>query len=340
MQSPAGIQAYRWSSAAGLQALGDLSGGNFLSEAYAVSADGSVVVGYSNSQYGDEAFRWTVGGGITGLGDFSTGGLDTFESRAYGVSADGSVVVGYGNYGAFAPTAFRWTGGVMSQLGLIGSGSDFLAPQFGRAVSADGTVVVGQGQNNSPSNYQAYRWTTAGTGVKLGDLPGAAVTSQAFGVSSDGSVVVGIGQPAVGREAFRWTNADGLVPLGNLGSNYSEAHAVSANGSVIVGNGYTSVSAPYTEAFIWMPQSGMLNLRTYLMSQGVSGLDNWILTSADAITPDGRTIVGHALSPDITKSAAWIVTIPEPSSLLLAGIAGLAIQLVSRNRYHKSLKNY
>src|SRR3954470_7717408 len=59
MQSPAGAQAYRWSAAGGLQGLGDLTGGNFLSEANAVSADGLVVVGYSNSGNGDEAFRWT-----------------------------------------------------------------------------------------------------------------------------------------------------------------------------------------------------------------------------------------------------------------------------------------
>jgi len=39
--------------------LGDLPGGEFYSEAHAVSADGSVVVGYSGSALGSEAFRWT-----------------------------------------------------------------------------------------------------------------------------------------------------------------------------------------------------------------------------------------------------------------------------------------
>ena len=43
------------------------------SNANAVSADGSVVVGYSSSAasgpFATEAFRWTQAGGIVGLGD-------------------------------------------------------------------------------------------------------------------------------------------------------------------------------------------------------------------------------------------------------------------------------
>jgi probable HAF family extracellular repeat protein len=340
MVSPAGIQAYRWSAAGGLESLGDLPGGDFLSEASAVSADGSVVVGYSTSQNGTEAFRWTTIGGMVGLGDFNTGGLDTFESRAYGVSADGTVVVGFGSFGPFAPTAFRWTGGAMSQLTLIGSGSNFLVPQFGRAVSADGTVVVGSGHNNSPSNFQAYRWTTTGDNAKLGDLPGGPVTSAALGVSSDGSVVVGVGQTASSREPFRWTRADGLFALGNLpGGNNGEAHAVSADGSVVVGISFTHFNPSYTEAFIWTPRLGMSNLRSLLIDHGVSGLDDWILISADAVTPDGKTIVGSAISSDLRDGAAWIVTIPEPSSIFLGSMT-MAIVLMSRGRYQRAARRF
>ena len=48
--------------------LGDLPGGAFISAANGVSADGAVVVGFSNSASGGEAFRWTSGGGLVGLG--------------------------------------------------------------------------------------------------------------------------------------------------------------------------------------------------------------------------------------------------------------------------------
>jgi probable HAF family extracellular repeat protein len=49
--------------------------------------------------------------------------------------------------------------------------------------------------------------------VGLGDLPGGSFSSVAVGVSSDGSVVVGVGNSASGNEAFRWTQAEGMRRL-------------------------------------------------------------------------------------------------------------------------------
>ena len=95
--------------------LGDLPGGTFFSEATAVSADGSVVVGVSNSAQGrEEAFRWTRAGGMVALGDLP-GGM--FQSVARHVSSDGSVVVGY-SQSASGETAFRWT----SSSGMVSLG--------------------------------------------------------------------------------------------------------------------------------------------------------------------------------------------------------------------------
>jgi probable HAF family extracellular repeat protein len=50
----------------------------------------------------------------------------------------------------------------------------------------------------------------------LGDLPGVVSLALATGVSADGSVVVGNSQSANGLEAFRWTQATGMVGLGDL----------------------------------------------------------------------------------------------------------------------------
>src|SRR5262245_14805654 len=77
--------------AATLLPLGDLPGGSFYSLSLGVSADGSVVVGRSESASGDEPFRWTAGDGMVGLGDLPGGG---FYGAAGAASADGSVVVG------------------------------------------------------------------------------------------------------------------------------------------------------------------------------------------------------------------------------------------------------
>jgi probable HAF family extracellular repeat protein len=69
------------------------------SHASGVSADGSVVAGYSGTGTLAHSFRWTAAGGMVDLGVLPGGGWGS----AYGVSADGSVVVGYssitGGYG-------------------------------------------------------------------------------------------------------------------------------------------------------------------------------------------------------------------------------------------------
>ena len=72
----------------------------------------------------------------------------------------------------------------------------------------------------------------------LGDLPGGVFGSDAWGVSADGSVVVGGSYSASGiGEAFRWENGV-MTGLGDLpGGSWSWAHAVSADGLVVVGGG-------------------------------------------------------------------------------------------------------
>ena len=55
----------------------------------------------------------------------------------------------------------------------------------------------------------------------LGNLGGISFASYADGVSADGSVVVGRDANADGDQAFRWTEAGGMVGLGDLpGGNF------------------------------------------------------------------------------------------------------------------------
>jgi probable HAF family extracellular repeat protein len=75
----------------------------------------------------------------------------------------------------------------------------------------------------------------------VGDLPGGYVYSDAKGVSADGQVVVGASYSTVSGslpEAFRWTQAGGIVGLGTFPSPYpsSGASAVSADGTIVVGS--------------------------------------------------------------------------------------------------------
>ena len=133
--------------------LGFLGTGNF-SSANAISADGSVVVGFSgyDSSGKQEAFRWT-GGVMTGLGFLGTGN----ESYAYAVSADGSVVVGE-SYSSGNSEAFRWTQATqMQSINQWLAGAGVAAPagwqlQSATGVSANGTVVMGNGVDANGNN--------------------------------------------------------------------------------------------------------------------------------------------------------------------------------------------
>src|SRR5205807_684489 len=93
--------------------------------------------------------------------------------------------------------------------------------------------------------------------VGLGFLSRGPSFSEAFGVNAGGTVVVGVGDiPDISEEAFRWTQAGGMVGLGLLpGGHGSAALGVNADGTVVVGAGSANVG-PFppknnVEAFRW-----------------------------------------------------------------------------------------
>ncbi len=144
--------------------LGTLGGPT--SDAFGVSADGTVVVGQAENGTWTHAFRWTAAGGMVDLGDMAgAGGGNSF---AYGVNADGTVVVGNTDTGN-GSFAFRWTQAGMISLGAFPNGAGSNA----NAVNADGTVVVGQAHDGNFN--RAFRWTPGGGMFDLGTLPGVYV---------------------------------------------------------------------------------------------------------------------------------------------------------------------
>jgi probable HAF family extracellular repeat protein len=150
-------------------------------------------------------------------------------------------------------------------------------------ISADGTVVVGA------SCGQAFRWT-ASEGMKTlsGSIPPTEYSSGnyavlATSVSANGSVVVGYCDTYSGRQAFRWTDTQGIDCLGSLpGSSNSMAYGVSADGSVVVGNG--NAASGEGEAFRWTAAEGMVSIGD------LPG--GWFYSEAYDISSDGSVIVG------------------------------------------------
>ena len=155
-------EAFRWEAGV-MSSMGDLPGGDFYSEATAVSSGGSVLVGQSESAFGREAFR-TLDGIIDhedeGLGDLLGG---DFRSYATDVSSDGSVVVGWSdtnfNLGG-EMEAFIWdeTNGMRNLRTVLVS--DFGLDLTGwtlreaRSISADGLIIVGW--SDSPNGHEAW----------------------------------------------------------------------------------------------------------------------------------------------------------------------------------------
>ena len=294
--------------------LGVPPGGSF-SGAYAISADGTVIVGEGGDDRGSFAARWE--GGV-----FQTLGALTgdWSSAALGVSGDHRVIVGYSD-GPRTRSAVRWVNGVIQKLEPL-SGDQ---PGTAYSVSADGSVIVGE------SGDHAVRWED-GAIQSLGALPGSR-RSKALGVNADGTVIVGEGGYDSGSFAVRWVggaiqglgalpgsrrskalgvNADGTVIVGQSGGHaarwedgapldlgtlpggsYSVARAVNADGRVIVGNG--NCTEHESRAIRW-EDGDPLDLGAL-----PGGTDSY----AYGVSADGSLVVGDSQSANGNRAFVW-----------------------------------
>jgi len=217
------------------------------------------------------------------------------------------VIVGFaspgGLFGNFQP--FRWTAAT-GTLPLGTFPGVFTIEANG--VTNDGNVIVGGNQYCClGSTAQAWSWAESSGYMGLGFLPGAqSLRSNAWGISGDGSVVVGDSLGPKGEEAFRWTESDGMVGLGFLpGAQFSSsrAAAISNDGSVIIGSSGSPLGAGI-EPFHWTESSGMAGLG--LLPGALRGY-------GEAVSGDGTVIVGTMgfdnVDPEVREAFIWKETV-------------------------------
>lgn len=270
-------------------------GGDF-SDAVALSADGSIIVGNSTTSDGkNRAVKWT--NGVTSPVDLGT--LNNNTSYAKAVSADGMVIVGYAEYAPNVSHAVSWMNGALTptDLGTLGG-----ATSTANVVSANGRVIAGQSETSN-GELHAASWTDGALSPSdLGTLGG--YYSDVLTLSADGSVLAGVSNNEFGEfRAVSWrAGATTPTDLGTLGGYSSDVASISADGSIIVGSSTTTEGN--SRAVYWA------NGATVPTDLGTLG---GVSSTAMAMSADGTVVVGTStLASGVSHAAVWKLLISSP----------------------------
>jgi uncharacterized membrane protein len=282
----------------------DLPGGLVETRPYALSADGSTLVGSSVSDQGREAIRWTAEGGTEGLGDLAGG---QFSSIAFDVSADGSVVVGRGNvFNVNSPNgldrAFQWSegGGMAALITNEPNTSVHTANQVAR----DGDTIYGiMTRRTGPGMLQTvevnYRWTQQDGAVSLDSI--YPQFKSIFPISPDDTIMLAEIEFPVAMQQYLLVDTSGMdpvvvrefppqptnispPPIGTITVRLATDDASVVAGTVRTdrGPGSGGVEEPYVE---------VNGARHVLTLSGAAVVDAGFPA---AITDDGQTLIGFA----------------------------------------------
>lgn len=272
----------------------------------AVSDDGQVALGTMpnpeepNNPLGDVAGMWHADTQAwESLGYLPNAGYCPGRSSGYELSADGSVAVGL-SWDDCNGLAVRWT----QATGMVALEELAFGANRASVVSADGSVIAGFAQG-SQSRTPAV-WYANGAGELLD--PSAFAVGEVHGISDDGTILLGewTTNEATTR-ATKWT----------LGPDGWEREQI-ANGSILPGWGGIPEDIAddgtivgfdfllgYRRAWIVPPGSAtVLEFKPYIEAHGATVPSGMTLEVCQAISTDGRFIVGHGFG-----TGAWRVTI-------------------------------
>jgi probable HAF family extracellular repeat protein len=124
----------------------------------------------------------------------------------------------------------------------------------------------------------------------LGRLSGGNI-SFAYGVNNMGDAVgySDFGDPAHNTTAFFWSANSGIVSMGTLGGNPSEAQGINDQCLAV---GWSIIFNTVDEhAFVWSQTSGIIDLNTLLPPHS-----GWVLISSYAINASGQVVGQGAIN--------------------------------------------
>lgn len=355
-----GEHAVRWDAAGNVTELGDIgtdANGGTGSEARAINAAGTAT-GYANkfvsgTNKGIRAVRWDASGTAIELGNLGTTSSGNTSTEGSAINSAGTIV-GYGDkYVAGnwqANVAMRWdpSGTAATELGNLGTDAAGSTHTYAYGINDAGTAVgyCYKYVSGTYLGFRATRWDASGTAAtemgNLGTSSTGMTTSFARHINSAG-LSTGWAHKYVsgadkGTRAARWDALGVVTELGNLGtdstgSTSSQAYDINDLG-VVVGFAEKydgSGNDLGSRAVVWGTDGLAIDLSSYAdagsgwlyleKADGISN-DNWI-TGTGRFDPDGA---GPLAAYDRAFLLNASTLVPEPASLSLLALAGLALR--------------
>ncbi len=343
--------------------LGALPGFNYYSQATSINNNGQVVgTSMRSSDHASHAFLWQRD---TGLQDLGTLGGTSADTKAMDINNCGQIV-GYSQSGVVSQNdphghhvhAFFWQNGSGMHDILNDDGYQSQASAINDNGQVTG-VYRADDCDGDPSDPHAFLWQNGGTPQIFAPL------FQPTGINNAGQVVGSIAH-AGQNGAFIWQNSTGLQNIGILpGDTYISTTRINDKGQVV---GYSSTATGLYHSFLWQQDSGMQDLgslgsgggymdiasdinnkeqvvgssyhRAFLWQSGAGMVDlNTLIDPSSGLTlswatgiNDNGWIVGSGVNSSGQYSAFLLTPTPEPSTLMLIGIAAVSLTGHARRR--------
>jgi hypothetical protein len=222
----------------------------------------------------------------------------TYHAIGTGLTASGAANDGtVAGYGAAGAPYWIWTatGGIQ----FIGGTSPGNAVGGEASISDDGTRVAFTLLDDFSGFYEmGFYDTVGGVGTPLGGIgaPCSTETSSGWGISGDGTSVVGLGWlSCANAHATQWSEGRGTFDLGStVAGRSSRANAVDFDGNVVAG--WQDSSSGFRQGAVWVD-----GVQT-IVKLGQSAT---VLGEASDISADGVWAVGNGVSSNAFQAWRW-----------------------------------